>query len=256
MDSYDKQQIVIRYMTKRMMKKFGMTKHNAEIEVAELLGLHPEELEYSHPEIDWDAKHEQMIPELERKNLEFLNELGLDYASIWTTPVMLRKSTIDATAPVRVLLKTENFHDYATQPQGQEFKVMRPITMVGDMLTETKISLYRPVTKTGDPRCWVYGMTKICSPGDELVFIFRNKKLYLLNISRFDYRNSGIDCELFSVVELSATAKELLEKIKTISDSQYLPVTWRHGEKLADTDVGRAIETALGININSSKKGS
>jgi hypothetical protein len=45
------------------------------------------------------------------------------------------------------------------------------------------MSLYRPETKSGDPRLWIYGLPKYASPFNLLAFLVLREKLYLVNTS-------------------------------------------------------------------------
>lgn len=245
----NKQLVTIKYKIKRAMKRYGCTLHEAEERVAQSYGLQvAEELYEPHPGIDWEIEYKEMVPLKERENARRLNSLGYDYASLWVTPVILRKSIADANAAIRYLFKANGFHDYGVQGQGVGSKVLKKVTLLGADAIETKISLYRPETKKGDPRLWVYGMKEFCLPGDELIFLFKDSELFVLNISRFTY-DKLID-QLG--VQVSETAKELLAQLEKYTLVP-LPTPWRNGTKLADTDIGKALETALGIEANSSK---
>lgn len=81
------------------------------------------------------------------------------------TPTGYGKSIMDATGPVRELLKNARLHDYELQGQGPEHKVMVESYFVySDRIRETAASLYRPVTKKGDPRIWFKDLRSYCNP--------------------------------------------------------------------------------------------
>lgn len=72
----------------------------------------------------------------------------MEFATIQITETGLKKSILDATAPVRAYLKEKNVHDYETQLQGQEHKRnIDTYILTEDARFLTKTSLYRPVTK-------------------------------------------------------------------------------------------------------------
>ena len=58
------------------------------------------------------------------------------------------------------------------QPQGPNHKVIIPaIIHKGYTIVKTKASLYRPLTKKGDPQIWFYGLTKIKDANEILKYI-------------------------------------------------------------------------------------
>ena len=80
---------------------------------------------------------------------------GVSVAFLVPTPTGYRKAIMDATGPVRELFKNSGLHDYEMQGQGQDYKIMIESYFVySNRLAETEASLYRPVTKKGDPRIW------------------------------------------------------------------------------------------------------
>ena len=82
-------------------------------------------------------------------------DVGVSVAFLVPTPTGYDKSIMDAIGSVRELLKDEGIHDYELQDQGPAAKKMWPSFFVtADGLIETEASLYRPVTKKGDPRIW------------------------------------------------------------------------------------------------------
>ena len=84
--------------------------------------------------------------------LPLFADVGVSVAFLVPTPTGYEKSIMDAIGPVRELLKDEGIHDYEAQEQGPSAKVMWPAFFVtADGLVETEASLYRPVTKKGDP---------------------------------------------------------------------------------------------------------
>ncbi len=92
----------------------------------------------------------------ETKNVKFLVDKQVEFATIQITETGLKKSILDATAPVRAYFKEKNVHDYDLQLQGPEHKrVIDTFIMTEVAQYLTKASLYRPVTKKGDPRLWV-----------------------------------------------------------------------------------------------------
>lgn len=100
---------------------------------------------------------------------------GVPVAFLVPTPTGYGKSIMDATSPVRQLLKDAGLHDYASQRQGPENKVqIKSYFVSDDELIESKASLYRPQTKQGDPRIWFADLRRYCSPCNLLAIIVKD----------------------------------------------------------------------------------
>ncbi|QOL50241.1 MvaI/BcnI family restriction endonuclease [Massilia litorea] len=197
----------------------------------------------------------QFVPPNFSKNvLRLFGEHGIPTALVSPTATALTKSIIDATEPFRDFLAAEGIHDFASQPQGEKR------TLAAEYVTEngfvpTTISLYRPVTKKGDPRTCFYNLKAYARADDVLALVHVSNRLYIVNVSDPILLGSLGDpsTPLGSVVAaannfLSSTAIELLGKIKAIS-SQGPVRTVRSG----DTGVGATLEYLLGIASNSKK---
>ncbi len=194
----------------------------------------------------------------ETRNVKFLVDQQVEFATIQITATGLKKSILDATAPVRAYFKEKGVHDYDLQAQGPQHKRTVDTYILTDSSCHlTKTSLYRPVTKKGDPRLWVNKVHNVefLHADDIFAFIAHNGLLYTLNLSTVDIPNvfqSPIDSSLKDlIVEISnnksSISNELLGLIKD-KMTDWMPV-----EILADTGVGRAVETILGIEMNPSK---
>ena len=80
---------------------------------------------------------------------------SIDYSIFEPTKTGLKKSILDATQPVRTHFELAKFHDYSKQQQGIDYKkISTAFFLSSSTVRETKMSLYRPVTKKGDPRMW------------------------------------------------------------------------------------------------------
>lgn len=221
-----------------------------------------------------------MANNLTRRN-ESLLESGielLDHTSFFTdyftestfislTDTMLKKSIMDAVDPFRKLLKDADLHDYDSQEQGPDSKVLIPTILIGysenagPVRVETSTSLYRPKTKQGDPRLWVRGLKEVAGSEDFLGFALSSEgKLVVVNLS-FKSANRGMRLAIWSKI------KDLISSIsprgKSAESSVYVDLLARltqiaHGPYLqavgsGDTAVGRTMEHALGIRMNSSR---
>lgn len=186
-----------------------------------------------------------------------LTGLGLETAFLVPTATGLSKSIMDATGPVRAFLKAHNLHDYDSQGQGEDHKVVLPAVLLGPLSPiTTRASLYRPSTKTGDPRIWISKLPSYASAGDLLVLLTDGSTLFIVNASRTTVwqsraaAGSPLADLLASLAATSSdTAEELLGKLRSIAAMGYVPSV-RQGA----TGVGGTLEHLLGIKTNASKK--
>lgn len=93
----------------------------------------------------------------EQENLKFLVNHNVKFTQVEITPTGLGKGILDSTAPMRAYFIEEGVHNYEEQLQGQEHKVFRDAVILTETSQlQTKASFYRPTTKKGDPRMWIY----------------------------------------------------------------------------------------------------
>lgn len=189
-----------------------------------------------------------------REFLPFFAETGLRAAFLVPTPTGYQKSIMDATIPLRELLREAGIHNYAEQKQGPEFKeLVKAYFLAPDRIIETEASLYRPVTKQGDPRIWFYNLKQYCVPCNLLGILANKGELYVLNLSNNEIVKSMHSGYLSEVIRQfvendNAIAKELLAKIQEIHNRGFLPSI-----TVGDPGVGDTLENALGISRNPSK---
>ncbi|MFT5648323.1 MAG: hypothetical protein ACI976_003022 [Aureispira sp.] len=200
----------------------------------------------------------RLLTSEEEAKLRLLTENAVSLTLIEPTETGLKKSIMDATGPVRNYLKVNDFHNYEVQLQGPNHKVIIEGYIYGEYsLQPTKVSLYRPKTKKGDPRIWFGRLTKYAKAGDILALICFDGKIHVLNLTQLPIETllstslSNPVKELISEIERSENevANELLFLLKKIANRGPIPSLVD-----ADTSVGRTLETALGIDINSSKQ--
>ncbi len=202
--------------------------------------------------------HMRPYNSFEAKNVKFLVDNQIQFATIQITETGLKKSILDATAPVRAYFKENGIHDYEVQPQGELGKRLIDtyiLTETSQYLTKT--SLYRPITKKGDPRLWVNKVrgVEFLRANDIFAIIAYEGILYTMNLTTTDIAavfKSPIATPLQDLIKQISTIKnrvseELLNLIKDrMSD-------WTPTEKFADTGVGRTVESLLGIPMNADK---
>ena len=178
-----------------------------------------------------------------------LQSMNIDACFVVPTKTGMEKSILDATYQIRIFLNDAGFHDYALQKQGSENKRIKQCFFVDKtQLIESKVSLYRPNTKSGDPRIWFYALSKYSKPNNLLALTVIDANLYIINCS---------DSQLLSNLESNAFAKkldskkdmvfqELLQKMGAIYQMGYLK-SIGDGNKA----VGETLEHYLGIDPNS-----
>lgn len=194
----------------------------------------------------------------EQEKIKLLTKNQVSLTLIEPTETGLKKSIMDATGSVRSYLKSENIHDYELQKQGTESKIMIPAVIhTGFKTIKSQASLYRPSTKKGDPRIWFYGLTKIADPNDIIAITYYDDSFQVFNLTKLNVNaliNSSIQNPFQDLINAinnteNEVAFELLAMLRKIASAGPIPSMVD-----ADTSVGRTLETALGIDINSSKK--
>ncbi|HNY52874.1 MAG TPA: MvaI/BcnI family restriction endonuclease [Bacteroidales bacterium] len=198
------------------------------------------------------------LSKTEENRLKILTKNSVSLALIEPTETGLKKSIMDATGPIRNYLKENNFHDFEVQQQGPEYKVIIEGFIYDQYkIVKSSVSLYRPVTKKGDPRIWLSGLTNYANPNDIVTLICFEGKIHAFNITQLPIEyliTSAVTNPLKELIEeingvKNAIANELLMKLRIIAQGGAIPSIVD-----ADTSVGRTLETALGIDINSSKE--
>ena len=194
-----------------------------------------------------DTNIEQFLP--------IFAKTGVPVAFLVPTPTGFGKSIMDATAPIRELLRNSCVHDYDQQSQGQNHKeivdtyIVRP-----DSLIQTDTSLYRPETKKGDPRIWIYNLKPYCQPCNLLALIVIERKIYVFNLSDRRIADSLFSKGFcYNILEEAShkdklVSEELLNKLHIIHNRGFIPSITP-----GDPGVGDTLEHALGIERNNSK---
>jgi hypothetical protein len=197
------------------------------------------------------------LNEQESKNLAALNRAGCNSVLLFITETGLRKSILDATEPMRKLFADAGAHDFSIQAQGPDNKVVRKAFVLTDSdLKPVGVSMYRPITKKGDPRLWFYEFKQFASPDDVFAVFVYEKTIYTLNLTSSSIEQiitAGVVNPVTTFLRQitttsSAISDELLQLLKKIAKAG--PIK---SECVGDTAIGRSIESALGIPINSSR---
>lgn len=194
----------------------------------------------------------------EKMNMEFLVNHNIKFTQVQITATGLKKSILDATTPMRTYFKENGVHDYEYQQQGPEHKVKittHILSRFKDTLTHT--SMYRPVTKDGDPRLWISGLNKFTEADDIHAIIAANPhELFVINITRVNIENqctTSIANPIQDLLhDLSSYADLVSEELLgRLMDFQNI---WLDTKLNADTAIGREVETLLGIEMNASRE--
>lgn len=188
--------------------------------------------------------------------MEYLVNHNVKFTQVQITATGLKKSILDATTPMRTYLKENNVHDYELQSKGQEHKVTIPthiLTSFGSITTLT--SFYRPETKDGDPRLWIYRLKEATEADDIHVIIAMNPRdLYVINITKVDIVKcceTSIENPIRDLVHtLSQSADQVSEELLALL-MEYQN-QWIDTDLNADTAIGRQVESLLGIDMNDS----
>ena len=193
----------------------------------------------------------------EKRNMEYLVNKNVKFTQVQITATGLKKSILDATTPMRTYFKENNIHDYALQNKGQDNKVIIKTYILTEYKEiETQTSLYRPETKDGDPRLWIYRLKETTEADDIHAIIAPTPtSLFVINLTKVDIvkccESSLVNPiqDLISVFYHSSNliSNELLAILRSYENQ------WIDTDLRADTAIGRQVEALLGIDMNASK---
>ena len=184
-----------------------------------------------------------------------LGRYGIEAGFVIPTATAMGKGIMDATWPLREYLARTGFHDFRTQGQGGSSKRVVPVRIIQTSgVVAGEMSMYRPETKKGDPRIWIYSLPKYASPNDLMALIVDGNQLYAVNATRENL--AGLLSDASSPLgQLAArlnthgpVAAELLKKLQAIGSQGYVPSL-----RAGDTGIGYTLETLLGIQANSNQ---
>lgn len=189
----------------------------------------------------------------EQANARLIADAVGEVALLYVTPTQLVKSIMDANASVRTLFAQSGFHSYDDQAKGPAARVTHDAVIAHNLgLVETKVSLYRPETKNGDPRLWFSKAGSVLRPHEVLALFVGGQTVYAASLSTSTLYEGGAPelrsiLDGFSVSRLGV-AKELLDRLYELAATGPHPA-----QGSGDTAVGRTLEWLLGIQRNSSK---
>lgn len=197
----------------------------------------------------------------------------IDYALIRMTETMIEKSIIDASQIFRDILEDSGLISYDEIGQGQKV-ISKALILSNEGWIEEKCSFYRPMTKSGDPRFWVYNFKKYAKIGDLIYFAVKDDLLITIPLNSKQRSASNLTIpksdlsrnitlnpenkinrfgnEVLKKEELKPNLIQLIDKIKILNKQVWVPSVGLG--KPADKDVGVTLENALNIPVNSFKK--
>lgn len=187
--------------------------------------------------------------EMELQKIEsIINVNPCEYTLIRLTSTMHSKSIIDAGEPVRKILREGKVIDYNEVVKGEEGKQIKCVYLITDEVHELEASFYRPKTKKGDPRFWVYGLKKFINIGELFFITTFNNSMVLISLQSNLIQNNVLK-QFFGPSKLEIR-EELIALIRNIK--QKGPVISVSPNKLNSKDIGDTLEREVGILPNSS----
>jgi hypothetical protein len=198
----------------------------------------------------------RLLSQLEISRLTILSQSGIEIGLLEPTKVALGKGIIDAVAEFRRFLKRSGIHDFDGQAQGQEAKRKVPALLLtaNNEFVRADASLYKPVTKSGDPRVWFSKLNSHVRPHDILAVAHARDMFFVFNLSGSDLLGLAAQVGPFRdflapfLRDKISVVDELRSALAAISAKGFIQAIGS-----ADTTVGMLLEAELGISANSRK---
>jgi len=203
--------------------------------------------------------HIRRFNEFEISNFSLISSLGIRYTTFQTYWTSLDKGYFDAIAPMRAFFVEEGIHDYASQGQGQVNKEYRDAFLLTDkLIVPAKASLYRPTTKKGDPRIWFSRLNRYANPNDIFALFHIGAEIYIINVTQTNvvecFHSLDNNPIRETLLTLHGQTMEVSQRLLSRFVELYDNGRWYQSEVQNDTGIGRAVETLLGIPMNSSRE--
>lgn len=188
--------------------------------------------------------------EKENEIIEFINQYNLnEFALIRMTETMLDKAIIDASELLRQILFNNKFIDFKELVPGGA-KEFREAIIVKDMIVETKASFYRPKTKSGDPRFWIYDFKKYTSTNELIYLTIFDKKIVAIPIVSIENIQNTIK-DVFDDIQKDKIVIRLRKELDILKSVGFIESVSPY--KRAPKDVGLTLEKFLNVKVNSLK---
>lgn len=170
-----------------------------------------------------------------------------DFALIRMTDTMLSKSIIDASYEIRMVMKDAGLVDYSTMQKGQGGKLVLDSAILShEGVIINSSSFYRPNTKLGDPRFWIYNFKNIVRSNDLVYFTVYEGQFFAIPLTN----NKQELRKLLEVAFSNAVESELISKLRDVLQRGWIPSIAPNTYPPAPKDVGETLETILGITSN------
>ncbi len=183
--------------------------------------------------------------------ISIFQDLNIDCCFIVPTENGMQKSILDATFQVRDFFRDKSYHNYDRQLQGKDNKKIKECSFLTHSGTiKSKVSLYRPNTKNGDPRIWFYSLNNYAKANNLLAILILNDELFLINCSDSELmRNLSCHQIIKSLTNINDNIfDELLDKMIQIHRMGFIKSVG-----IGDKAIGETLENILGIKPNASK---
>lgn len=179
-----------------------------------------------------------------------LEQFAFEPVPVRLTDTMLKKSIIDATDPLRALLRRAGLVDYAAMPQGEAGKVTLEVPFASAKAAERRTtSFYRPTTKKGDPRFWISKLPRDARPGDLLIMAFAGAELVAILL-----RGSLDSLARKAGTYLPRRFEERGRSERSVATllDRLAPITgrWIRTKRAGPTGIGYTLETLLDLEAN------
>ncbi len=186
----------------------------------------------------------------ESEIIEFINNYNLnEFALIRMTETMVGKSIIDASEGLRKILFENKLIDFDTLIPGGAKEYKRSLIIVKSAI-ETKASFYRPKTKKGDPRFWIYDLKRNVEVDDLIYLTISNGILIAIPIKSIQKIQNSIK-EIFDDIEKNETVIKLKKELNVLKSIGFIESVVPSSR--APKDVGLTLERFLKVKVNSLK---
>lgn len=192
---------------------------------------------------------EQSMDQL-KEAISFFDGTDIPFGLLIPTPTALGKNILDANGSVREMLGNTKAHDFSKQPQGQEYKKeLNGVIINASDIMNSKVTVYRPKTKKGDPRLWFFGLAGAVAPYSVLALISDGRTIFAVDFSNPPTRENRKFTSILRSCTIAATqspVEQLLAKLIDIHKQGLIPAVG-----YGDTTVGMTLENLLDIAPNS-----
>lgn len=171
-----------------------------------------------------------------------------EFTLIRMTSTMLEKSIIDASGPLRTILRDNDIVNYESLLQGTEYKILKDSDVfLNSNILNMKTSFYRPNTKLGDPRIWIYEFKKYIPIGTLIYFTAFQGNLVVIPLITRESLEILLP-QYFGGNDDYLIVEELMQRLSIISNQWIKSIS---PFKSSPKDVGETLEKCLGISPNS-----